>query len=124
VRGAEHAAFIDGLPKAELHLHIEGSLAPELMFALAKRNRVALPYPSVERLKAAYEFSDLQSFLDVYYAGRQRELSRHAARAGPDARGAASPRAEQLSRFLPARGGEAAPLPVGRRVPLVNEAAP
>jgi len=65
----EHAAFIDGLPKAELHLHIEGSLEPELMFALAQRNRVALAYPSVERLKAAYEFSDLQSFLNIYYAG-------------------------------------------------------
>jgi adenosine deaminase len=65
----DHAALIDGLPKAELHLHIEGSLEPELMFALAKRNRVDLPYPSVERLKAAYEFSDLQSFLDIYYAG-------------------------------------------------------
>ncbi|MGH8683600.1 MAG: adenosine deaminase [Burkholderiales bacterium] len=65
----DHAALIDGLPKAELHLHIEGSLEPELMFALAKRNRVALPYPTVASLKAAYEFSDLQSFLDIYYAG-------------------------------------------------------
>jgi adenosine deaminase len=65
----DHAALIDRLPKAELHLHIEGSLEPELMFALAKRNRVELPYPSVASLKAAYEFSDLQSFLDLYYAG-------------------------------------------------------
>ena len=57
------------LPKAELHLHIEGSLEPELIFALARRNRVALPYASVEALRAAYAFSDLQSFLNLYYAG-------------------------------------------------------
>ena len=61
--------FIRGLPKAELHLHIEGSLEPELMFALAQRNAVALPYASVEAVRAAYDFSDLQSFLDLYYAG-------------------------------------------------------
>jgi adenosine deaminase len=61
--------FIRGLPKAELHLHIEGSLEPELMFALAQRNRVKLPYASVEEVRAAYNFSDLQSFLDLYYAG-------------------------------------------------------
>ena len=65
----DYAALINGMPKAELHLHIEGSLEPELMFGLAKRNRVELPYPSVASLKAAYEFSDLQSFLDIYYAG-------------------------------------------------------
>ena len=57
------------LPKAELHLHIEGSLEPELIFALAQRNCVALPYASVQALKAAYAFTDLQSFLDLYYAG-------------------------------------------------------
>lgn len=61
--------FITGLPKAELHLHIEGSLEPELMFALAQRNGVKLPYASVEEVRAAYDFSDLQSFLDLYYAG-------------------------------------------------------
>jgi adenosine deaminase len=61
--------FIRGLPKAELHLHIEGSLEPELMFALAQRNQVQLPYASVEAVRAAYDFSDLQSFLDLYYAG-------------------------------------------------------
>lgn len=61
--------FITGLPKAELHLHIEGSLEPELMFALARRNRLALPYKSVEALRAAYNFSNLQDFLDIYYAG-------------------------------------------------------
>ncbi len=61
--------FICGLPKAELHLHIEGSLEPELMFALAQRNAVKLPYASVEEVRAAYNFSDLQSFLDLYYAG-------------------------------------------------------
>lgn len=62
-------AFISALPKAELHLHIEGSLEPELMFALAKRNRVAIPFDSVEAVRAAYSFSRLQDFLDIYYAG-------------------------------------------------------
>lgn len=62
-------AFITGLPKAELHLHIEGSLEPELMFALAGRNGVTIPYASVEDVRAAYAFSNLQDFLDIYYAG-------------------------------------------------------
>jgi adenosine deaminase len=62
-------AFIEAMPKTELHLHIEGTLEPELLFALAQRNAVALPYSSVEALRAAYAFSDLQSFLDLYYAG-------------------------------------------------------
>jgi adenosine deaminase len=62
-------AFITGLPKAELHLHIEGSLEPELMFELARRNGVAIPYASVEEVRSAYEFSNLQDFLDIYYAG-------------------------------------------------------
>jgi adenosine deaminase len=57
------------IPKAELHIHIEGSLEPELIFALAQRNGVALAYPSVQALRAAYAFTDLQSFLDIYYAG-------------------------------------------------------
>lgn len=61
--------FIAGLPKAELHLHIEGSLEPELMFKLAQRNGVAIPYASVEEVRAAYSFSNLQDFLDIYYAG-------------------------------------------------------
>lgn len=61
--------FIKKLPKAELHLHIEGSLEPELMFELSSRNKVNLPYVSVEEVKTAYEFSDLQSFLDIFYAG-------------------------------------------------------
>ncbi|MBX9886238.1 MAG: adenosine deaminase [Novosphingobium sp.] len=61
--------FITSLPKAELHLHIEGSLEPELMFALAKRNGIAIPYASVEDVRAAYAFSNLQDFLDIYYAG-------------------------------------------------------
>jgi adenosine deaminase len=56
------------LPKAELHVHIEGTLEPDLIFALAERNAVALPYASVEALRAAYEFTDLQSFLHLYYA--------------------------------------------------------
>jgi adenosine deaminase len=57
------------MPKVELHIHIEGSLEPELIFALAERNGVQLAYSSVEALRAAYAFSDLQSFLDIYYAG-------------------------------------------------------
>ena len=61
--------FVRGLPKAELHLHIEGSLEPEMMFALARKNGVTLPYASVEEVRAAYQFADLQSFLDLYYAG-------------------------------------------------------
>ena len=63
------AEIIHAIPKAELHMHIEGSLEPELIFALAKRNKVSLPYASVEALRAAYAFTDLQSFLDIYYAG-------------------------------------------------------
>lgn len=57
------------MPKAELHIHIEGSLEPERIFMLAQRNGVQLPYPDVESLRRAYAFSDLQSFLDIYYAG-------------------------------------------------------
>jgi len=63
------ASFAAGLPKAELHLHIEGTLEPELMFALARRNRIALPYASVAELRVAYSFGRLQDFLDIYYAG-------------------------------------------------------
>jgi adenosine deaminase len=63
------AQLAAALPKAELHIHIEGSLEPELIFALAQRNGVKLPYPSVEALRQAYAFTDLQSFLDIYYAG-------------------------------------------------------
>jgi adenine deaminase len=63
------AEKIAGAPKAELHIHIEGSLEPEVIFDLAKRNGVKLSYESIEALKTAYEFTDLQSFLDIYYAG-------------------------------------------------------
>ncbi len=62
-------AFIAGLPKAELHLHIEGSLEPEQMFEFGRRNRVDMPFKSVEDVRAAYEFSNLQDFLDIYYQG-------------------------------------------------------
>ncbi len=61
--------FITRLPKAELHLHIEGTLEPEMMFELAARNGVEIPFASVEEIRAAYEFTDLQSFLDIYYQG-------------------------------------------------------
>ncbi len=59
--------FVRGLPKAELHVHIEGTLEPDLMFRLAARNGVGLPFPDVESVKQAYRFTDLQSFLDIYY---------------------------------------------------------
>ncbi len=62
-------AFIRSLPKAELHLHIEGTLEPERMFQIAERNGVKLRYPSVEALRKAYNFHNLQSFLDIYYEG-------------------------------------------------------
>lgn len=61
--------LLAGLPKAELHIHIEGSLEPELIFDLARRNAIELPYADVEVLRRAYAFTDLQSFLDIYYAG-------------------------------------------------------
>ena len=63
------ASFVRALPKAELHLHIEGTLEPEMMFDLAARNGIDLPFANVEEVRAAYEFSDLQSFLDIYYQG-------------------------------------------------------
>jgi adenosine deaminase len=62
-------AFIRALPKAELHLHIEGTLEPEMLFELAQRGQLPLQYPSVSELRAAYQFADLQSFLDIYYLG-------------------------------------------------------
>ncbi len=63
------SALLRSMPKAELHMHIEGSLEPELIFALAQRNNVTIPYASVEDLRRAYAFTNLQSFLDIYYAG-------------------------------------------------------
>lgn len=65
----DRAALIDRLPKAELHLHIEGSLEPEMLFALAERNGVDIPFASVEAVRAAYSFTNLQDFLDIYYQG-------------------------------------------------------
>jgi adenosine deaminase len=62
-------ALLAAMPKAELHIHIEGSLEPELIFQLAQRNGVSIPYAGVEELRRAYAFSNLQSFLDIYYAG-------------------------------------------------------
>ena len=63
------SSIVKNIPKAELHLHIEGSLTPELMWRLAEKHSVSLPYQSVEEIEAAYNFKDLQSFLDLYYAG-------------------------------------------------------
>ena len=65
------ASFVRRLPKAELHVHIEGTLEPEMMFELAARNGVDLPFASVEEVRAAYDFEDLQSFLDIYYQGAE-----------------------------------------------------
>ncbi len=62
-------SFIQALPKTELHVHIEGTFEPELMFEIARRNQVDIPYQSVEEVRAAYDFHNLQSFLDIYYAG-------------------------------------------------------
>jgi adenine deaminase len=61
--------FIQGLPKVELHMHIEGSLEPKLMFELAQRNGVKIPFKNVDEVRKAYSFSDLQDFLDIYYSG-------------------------------------------------------
>ena len=61
--------FIKKTPKAELHLHIEGSLEPELMFKLSKRNKIEIPFKNVEEIKSAYNFSNLDSFLKIYYEG-------------------------------------------------------
>jgi adenosine deaminase len=61
--------LVQRIPKAELHLHIEGTLEPEMMMTLAQRNRIELPYDSVDEIRDAYNFSNLQSFLDIYYAG-------------------------------------------------------
>lgn len=69
IEAARLPGLLRAMPKAELHMHIEGSLEPELIFALAQRNGVALPYADVESLRAAYAFTNLQSFLDIYYAG-------------------------------------------------------
>ncbi len=63
--------FIAGLPKAELHLHIEGSLEPDMLFDLARRNQIEIPFSSVEEIRNAYQFSNLQDFLDIYYQGMQ-----------------------------------------------------
>ena len=69
--GVDYAGFVQGLPKAELHIHLEGSLEPEMMWNLAQRNGISLPYESVDAIRQAYDFTCLQDFLDVYYAGMQ-----------------------------------------------------
>ena len=63
------ADFVEDLPKVELHLHIEGTLEPELLISLAQRNGVDIPYKTIEAARAAYQFEDLQSFLNAYYLG-------------------------------------------------------
>ena len=67
----DYSDFVQGLPKAELHIHIEGSLEPEMMWNLAERNKISLPYENVRAIREAYDFSCLQDFLDLYYAGMQ-----------------------------------------------------
>ncbi len=69
--------YIDNIPKAELHLHIEGSFEPELMFEISRRNNVPLKYNSVDELKTAYNFGSLQDFLDIYYAGANALQTEH-----------------------------------------------
>ena len=59
--------FLKNMPKAELHIHIEGSLEPQLMFEIAKRNQISLPYANEKEVRDAYQFNSLQSFLDIYY---------------------------------------------------------
>lgn len=71
MESSELHKIIQGIPKAELHLHIEGSFEPELMFEIAERNNIALAFDSIESLKKAYQFNNLQEFLDIYYAGAQ-----------------------------------------------------
>lgn len=71
MESSELYKIIQGIPKAELHLHIEGSFEPELMFEIAERNNIALAYDSIDSLKKAYQFNNLQEFLDIYYAGAQ-----------------------------------------------------
>ena len=68
--------FIRGLPKAELHVHIEGTLEPDLAFQLAAKHGIRLPHASVDDLERAYQFTNLQSFLDIYYAGAERLAGR------------------------------------------------
>ncbi|NNF17317.1 MAG: adenosine deaminase, partial [Gammaproteobacteria bacterium] len=67
----EITEFIQKIPKAELHLHIEGTLEPEMIMGLAQKNDVEIPYASIEEIRGAYDFSDLQSFLDLYHLGTQ-----------------------------------------------------
>ncbi|WP_405397850.1 adenosine deaminase [Maribacter sp. Asnod2-G09] len=71
MQSSELKRIIQGIPKTELHLHLEGSFEPELMFEIAKRNNITLPYDSIESVKEAYKFNNLQEFLDIYYAGAQ-----------------------------------------------------
>jgi adenosine deaminase len=71
------ASFVRALPKAELHVHIEGTLEPEMMFGLAARNGIGLPFADVEEVRTAYEFTDLQSFLDLYYQGAAVLVTEH-----------------------------------------------
>ena len=72
---SEIIKLIKKIPKAELHLHIEGSLEPKLMFELAKRNKIKIPFKSVDEIKSAYNFHNLQSFLDIYYQGTKVLIS-------------------------------------------------
>ena len=68
------AKFIREVPKTELHLHIEGTLEPELMFDLAKRNDIKIPYSNVDEVKSAYNFSNLETFLNIYYFNKFRKV--------------------------------------------------
>ena len=98
--------FIVEMPKAELHIHIEGSLEPEMMFALAQRNGVTLPYQDVEAVRAAYRFGNLQDFLDLYYRGMsvlQQEQDFYARPENQTPQGPARRRKQNLTELVPVR---------------------
>ena len=114
------AAFVEGMPKAELHVHLEGTLEPELKFELAARNGLELPYGSVGELRAAYRFDDLPSFLAVYYEGMSvlrteqdfHDLAAAYSRrtsAGRAPRTSSTPRSSSTRRRTPRAGSRSTP---------------
>ncbi len=123
--GRPTAGWLQALPKAELHLHIEGTLEPELMFELAGRNGVELPYPDVEAARAAYVFDDLQSFLDLYYAGCSvlvtepdfYDLTMAYLRARPPTRACATRRSSSTPRPTPSAASRSRRWWTGSRAP-------
>jgi hypothetical protein len=101
--------FISAMPKAELHLHIEGTLEPEMMLALAKRNGVTLPYADVDAIRNAYRFNSLQDFLDVYYAGMSFSISPPPISSGWRRRTSSMSRYSSIPRVTPGAGSPSTP---------------